>query len=887
MDSILPQRVASIQMPASQPPTTVSAPADEVVRSLTECVRDVKARLPVDVCSIYLLEADRDHLVLAATVGLREESVRRVRMNLREGLAGMVAEQLQPVAVSDVFAHSRFKYFAETGESAYHGFLGVPLVHRGLLHGVLVVQTSERRSFSDGEIASLLDEAREISPAVADARNRDQFMAPHQRRLWRLALNSWWSWDPSSTSLFRDLAPERWRELGQNPVALLSEMPLDLIDRRVRELVLSNRIHNAYRRLEEYLADGATWGATHAGVLGRHPVAYFSAEFGIHESLPIYSGGLGVLAGDHIKSASDLDVPLVGVGLFYGQGYFRQRLDSSGWQEEEYADVDVSRLAMEPALGTDGQPVLPEIETRHGLLRARVWRVAVGRRTLLLLDSDVDGNTPEDRELTARLYGGDHRTRIRQELLLGVGGIRALHAMGVIPGVLHLNEGHSAFAVLELIRRRLDREGIDFQEAARRVARQTVFTTHTPVAAGHDRFDPALIEEHLGPLRESLGLSHERLMSLGRIEPDDPHEPFCMTILGLKVSYRANAVSSLHGEVSRHMWADLWRDKRSEEEVPIGHITNGIHVPSWLAPQMRQLYDRHLTADWAQRTGEPEIWTGIDAISGPDLWETHLELKISLLNSVRRRLVREAERRGESAEMVEQLRYALSPDALTIGFARRYATYKRAGLFLDDPDGLAQLVNDPQRPIQFILAGKAHPRDEPAKQVLQRIHQVSRHPRFLGKIVLVEDYDIHLGRRLVQGVDVWLNNPRRPLEASGTSGQKVVLNGGLNLSVLDGWWAEAYDGTNGFAIGHGETHSSSDALDERDAKALRSALVDEVIPTFYERDEDGVPRAWITRMKRAIKTLGSRFNADRMVMDYVNLCYLPAAGGRSSDMERW
>ena len=873
-------------MSDSLTPAVRSSPADEVAGALTGHIRVLKAKMPVDVCSIYLLEADRDHLVLAATLGLREESIRKVRMNLREGLAGLVAEQLEPVAVADVHRHPRFKYFAETGENDYHGFLGVPLVDRGLLHGVLVVQTIEKRVFADADVASLQDAARDISPAVAEARNRDQFIAPHQRRLWQLALNSWWTWDPSCISLFRDLAPARWRELGHNPVALLSEIPLDVIDRRLRETVLSNRIHHAYRRLQEYLTDTSTWGAAHAGVLRGHPVAYFSAEFGIHESLPIYSGGLGVLAGDHIKSASDLDVPLVGVGLFYGQGYFRQHLDQSGWQQERYLDVDVSKLALEPALGIDGQPVRPEIETRTGVLHARVWRVSVGRRTLFLLDSDVDGNTSDDRKLTARLYGGDTRVRIRQELLLGVGGIKALHAMGIIPGVLHLNEGHSAFAVLEPIRDRMEREGIDFPEAARRVARQTVFTTHTPVVAGHDRFDPALTEEHLGPLRETLGLSHERLMSLGRVEPDDPNEPFCMTVLGLKVSYRANAVSSLHGEVSRQMWADLWRDKRTEEEVPIGHITNGIHVPSWLAPQMRLLFERHPPPEPAQNGGVREIWGGIDDASEAELWETHLELKMRLLHAVRQRLVTEAERRGEPAEVVEQLRHALSPDALTVGFARRYATYKRAALFLDDPEGLARLVNDPQRPVQFILAGKAHPRDDPAKRVLQRIHEFCRDPRFLGKVVFVEDYDIDLGRQLVQGVDVWLNNPRRPLEASGTSGQKTVLNGGLNLSVLDGWWAEAYDGTNGFAIGHGETHLSPDAHDERDARALRRALVDEVIPLFYERDQDGVPQAWTVRMKRAIQTLGARFSADRMLMDYVNLCYLPAAGGRSSDMER-
>ena len=857
----------------------------EPTDALTASVKALQTRLSADVCSIFLLEADRSHLVLAATVGLREDSVGKVRMDMREGLAGMVAEELRPISVADVQKHPRFKYFSEAGEDSFHGFLGVPVVARGLLQGVLVVQTTKRRAFSDADITSLLHAAEEISPTVWEVRKRDQFIAPLQRRLWSLALNLWWSWDDSCVSLFRDLNPSRWRELGRNPVALLSEMPLDVIDQRVRELVLSSRINHAYRRLQEYLEGKSTWGETHTGMLQRHPVAYFSAEFGIHESLPIYSGGLGVLAGDHIKSASDLDIPLVGVGLFYGQGYFRQRLDATGWQQEDYTDVDLTNLPLEPALGADGQPIAPEIETGSGVLHSRVWRAAVGRRTLLLLDSDVEGNTPDDRELTARLYGGDERVRIRQELLLGIGGVKALRALGIVPGVLHLNEGHSAFAVLELVRQRVEDEGIEFEHAIRRVSRRTVFTTHTPVPAGHDRFAPDLVEQNLGPMRQSLGISEQRLMSLGRVDPDDANEEFCMTVLGLKAARRANAVSSLHGEASRHMWTGLWGD-RPEEEVPIGHITNGIHVPSWLAPQMHQLYDRYLPAEWAQQSGSPEVWKGIEDVSDSELWETHVALKIRLLDFVRRRIAQEAKQRREPADVMDQLRNALSPDALTIGFARRYATYKRATLLFQDANRLAELVNDPQRPIQFVFAGKAHPRDEPAKLVLQRIHELSRDPRFLGKIALVENYDISLARHLVQGVDVWLNNPRRPEEASGTSGQKVLLNGGLNLSVLDGWWAEAYDGANGFGVGEGETHTSTDVHDRRDAEALQRALVEDVIPLYYARDEDGVPRAWTARMKRAIRTLGWRFNADRMVMDYVRLCYVPAAGGTSSDMER-
>jgi len=851
--------------------------------TLMNVVALIAARAKTDVCSIYLLEPDRANLVLAATLGLRTECIGTLRLALNEGLAGLVAEQVRPVAVGQVASHPRFKYFREAGEDSYQSFLGVPIVDRGVLQGVLVVQTVQTRTFPDNEIRMLTEAAAQVAPVVSEARTLDRFIAPAQEKLWAIARNLWWSWDRDSTSLFRDLDPVRWRELNHNPISLLSEIPLSKLERRAGELVLHGRINYAYRRLQEYLQADRTWGATHAGVLRPHPVAYFSAEFGLHESLPIYSGGLGVLAGDHVKSASDLDIPLVGVGLFYGQGYFRQWLDRSGWQHEEYLPTDVSQLPMEPAISKTGKPVTIRIETRGPSISARVWRVEVGRIDLLLLDSNVDGNTPEDRELTSRLYGGDGRVRVRQELLLGVGGFRALKAMGITPGVLHLNEGHSGFAVLEAIRCRMEEEGLGFDQALPHVSREVVFTTHTPVPAGHDRFNAGLIEEHLGPLREALGLSHESFLGLGREHPSNPDEEFCMTVLGLRLSRRANAVSALHGEVSRAMWTGLYPGNL-EDQVPIGHITNGVHVPSWLAPQMFRLYDRHLGIGWHEHSGESRIWEGIETVDDGELWETHLSLKSRLLEFVRRRAKEQAERRGESPETLLRLNRVLSPDALTVGFARRFATYKRANLLLADIEKLITMVNDPNRPIQFVFAGKAHPRDEPGKRVLQQIAELMRDPQFADKFVFVEDYDINVGRLFVQGVDVWLNNPRRPLEASGTSGQKVVLNGGLNLSVLDGWWAEAYDGMNGFAIGNGRTHSNMQVHDTRDGEDLYRVLREEVVPLFYQRDQDGLPRGWIKRMKRTIRTLGWRFNANRMVMDYSSKCYVPAAGGTSSDM---
>jgi starch phosphorylase len=747
-----------------------------------------------------------------------------------------------------------------------------------------MIRVSESTN-SDGVVKATERGPADVVRAVAE-RARPATPGPDltsQQRLSALARNLWWTWHPEVSALFRDLEPVRWRQLAHNPIALLAEVAPDRLEQRIDEMTLRSQINYAYRRLHEYLQADDTWGATHAGVLGVRPVAYFSAEFGLHESLPIYSGGLGVLAGDHLKSASDLGVPLVGVGLFYSQGYFRQRLDRDGWQHEESLPVDVRQLPLEPALGPDGGPATVHIATRTGTIAARVWRLAVGRVTLLLLDSDVEGNHPEDRELTAHLYGGDQRTRVRQELLLGVGGVRALRALGIDPAVIHLNEGHSAFAPLEVIRERMAAEGLSFAEALKQVAAHVVFTTHTPVPAGHDRFAPGLIEEHLGPLRDALGLSAEALLGLGRVQPGDAAEQFCMTVLALKVSRRANAVSALHGRVSRAMWVGL-RPGRSEEEVPIGHITNGVHAPSWLAPAMRELYDRHLGPGWVQRSGRPEVWSGIDSVNDGELWETHQVLKGRLLEFVRRRLARQHQRRGEPPEAAEATRQLLSPEVLTVGFGRRFATYKRATLALRAFDRLAALVNHPRTPVRLLFAGKAHPRDEPGKQLLREIARLNADPRFAGRVLFIEDYDIDVGRHLVQGVDVWLNTPRRPLEASGTSGQKVVLNGGLNLSVLDGWWAEAYDGANGFAVGRGESHVSAEVQDARDAEEFFRVLEQEVIPLYYARDFDGLPRGWIRRMKRAIRTLGWRFNSDRMVMDYVRCCYLPAAGGLSCEM---
>ncbi len=699
-------------------------------------------------------------------------------------------------------------------------------------------------------------------------------------RLRTLAQNLWWTWHPEVISLFTDLDPHLWRQVDHNPIAFLNQITPEQIEERASELVLHSRINYAFRRLNEYMEKDKTWGMTHCGNLNNQPVVYFSAEFGMHESLPIYSGGLGILSGDHLKSASDLGVPLIGIGLLYQQGYFNQSLNKDGWQQENYVNLNINNLPLQPVLASSGEPLLIRIDTRSSPLSARVWLAQVGRIRLLLLDSNVDCNTAQDCELTSRLYGGDDKLRIRQELLLGIGGARVLQALNIVPGVLHLNEGHSAFAILEEIRRIMECDQIPFHRAQRRVILRTVFTTHTPVAAGHDRFPPDLVEEHLGIFRENLGLSHDDFMALGRINPYDRSETFCMTVLALKSSCWANGVSAIHGTVSRLMWHPLW-PQRPESEVPIGHITNGVHVLSWLAPPMYQLFETRLGQDWPTRMVHPDIWEKIVEIDDGEMWETHQSLKMRLIRFVRRRLQSQAERLGHR-DTLKQIDQLLDPDILTIGCARRFATYKRGDLILSQAERLAKLVEDTERPIQIIFAGKAHPRDDEGKRLLQRIAQYSYSPASTRRVVFVENYDYNLARHLVQGVDVWLNNPRRPLEACGTSGQKVVLNGGLNLSVLDGWWNEAYDGRNGFAIGHGGMHNDPNVQYQRDADYLYDTLEKEVIPLYYERDASGIPHLWVQRMKHAMQSLGWRFSADRMVIDYAQRFYLPAASAVST-----
>lgn len=705
-------------------------------------------------------------------------------------------------------------------------------------------------------------------------------------QLTTLSTNLWWSWNPHIIKVFRDIDPDAFRASNHNPVLMLAGFSPERFVQLSRDAALRARVDAAHRELADYMAEPHTWASVHAAPLRVRPVAYFSAEFGIHESLPIYSGGLGVLAGDHLKSASDLGLPLVAVGLFYRESYFRQRIARDGQQHAEYHRSPAETLPAKPARNRAGQPIVIEVPlSASETIFAKLWELQVGRNRLFLLDTDVDGNSDENRQLAARLYFGDQRVRIRQELLLGVGGVRALRAAGIVWGGLHLNEGHSAFATLEYTRLRMEATGADFAMAAQEVAQGTVFTTHTPVDAGHDRFPPELVDSHLEPLRRSLGLSHQEFLGLGRIRPEDSREALCMTVLAFKMSRYANGVSALHGRVTRKSWQVLWPHHR-EDEVPVGHITNGVHVRTWLAPAMQGLYAKHIGPDWPNRLSDPHAWARIDKVHDAELWETHRVLKADLVHFVRRKVADQRKRNGYPDDLVEAARGVLDPDALTIGFARRFATYKRANLIFSDFERIKKLITNDERPVQFIFSGKAHPADRPGQDVLRQVHDATMLPELRNRVVFIEDYDINVGRHLVQGIDVWLNNPRRPQEASGTSGQKVLLNGGLNCSILDGWWAEAYDGMNGFAIGDGVTHVNVEEQDRRDARSLYEVLENEVIPLYYDRDERGVPRGWVEMMKRTIRTLGWRFNTDRMVIDYARECYLPAAGALTCAMPK-
>jgi starch phosphorylase len=695
-------------------------------------------------------------------------------------------------------------------------------------------------------------------------------LPPRLQPLLEIAYNLWWSWNPEAIELFRRVDTQLWDELRHNPVLLLGNISPERLEALSGDEVFLSHMERARAALTRYMEYKTWFDRVHGSSTGR--IGYFSLEFGLHECLPLYSGGLGILAGDHMKSASELGLPLLGVGLAYRHGYFRQFLNRDGWQKEVYEENDFYNMPMTLALRDDDTPCEIEVPFPEGPVRAQIWRINVGRTHLFMLDTNLDSNSDAGREITAQLYGGDVETRIRQEVLLGVGGIRALSELGLAPRVCHMNEGHSAFLALERILMLMRNDGLPFEEAKILVTASNIFTTHTPVPAGNDVFPAEMITRYFSWFCKEAGISPDTLLNLGRQRPGDASEPFSMPVAALRLSAHANGVSKLHGEVSRKMWRGIWPEIRPDE-IPIIHITNGIHTRSWLSSEISRLYDRYLGPQWHIDPEKTEVWKRVANIPDSELWRSHERLRERLIGFSRRRLREQLERRGVHHTWVKEAEEALDPEALTIGFARRFASYKRATLLLWDRERLARLVGDAERPVQFIFAGKAHPRDNEGKEFIRQvIHSIQRDD-FRQRIVFLEDYDIMVARYLVQGVDVWLNNPRRPLEASGTSGMKVPPNGGINLSVLDGWWCEGFSGDNGWAIGSGEEYDDHQYQDEVESQALYDLLEREVVPLFYRRGSDGLPREWIAMMKSSMMTVCPEFNTNRMIEQYTERFY--------------
>ena len=698
------------------------------------------------------------------------------------------------------------------------------------------------------------------------------------RPLRDLAYNLWWTWNPDAFELFRRLDLDLWRELKHNPVAMLSQMRQERLDRLASDPAYIASLRRVLDSMKTY-SEQPTWFSKHYGDRPVGTIAYFSAEFGIHECLPIYSGGLGTLAGDHLKSASDLGLPLVGVGLLYRQGYFHQYLTQDGYQFEDYPELNFSQLPITPVLDKSSRQLNVQVSVGGHNVTVNIWKVLVGRVVLYLLDTNVPSNRPEDRDITCRLYGGDQEMRIRQEIVLGIGGMRALAALGIEPSVCHMNEGHSAFLAIERVHQRMKQNNLSFEEAREIVATGTVFTTHTPVPAGIDTFPTALVTQHLTSYCNLLGINMQKLLELGRINPADTNEPFSMAVLALRLSYLSNGVSQLHGEVSRKMFSAVYPGV-PVNEVPITSITNGVHVRSWLSSEVAHLFDQYLGPQWADDPLNQSAWRRIDLIPDAELWRSHERLRERLVAFCRRRLKLQLIARGAPPAEIDAADEILDPEALTLGFARRFATYKRATLMMRDLDRLTKILTDADRPVQLLVAGKAHPKDEAGKELIKRIVQIAKRPNLRTRLVFLEDYDMSITRSLVWGVDVWINTPIKLHEASGTSGMKVIPNGGLNMSVLDGWWPEAFDGTNGWAIGDRRIYGNQDYQDFMESASFYDLIEKEIIPMFYDRGPDGLPRRWLAMMKSSMQSCCPVFSTNRMVREYAERFYLPSA-------ERW
>ncbi|MFP4657544.1 MAG: alpha-glucan family phosphorylase [Desulfonatronovibrionaceae bacterium] len=696
------------------------------------------------------------------------------------------------------------------------------------------------------------------------------------RPLWDLAYNFWFTWRHEIQDLFSQIDPYLWRKSRANPVWFLNHLEQDVLEDLSRDSLFLERLETVHGQLEDYKSESASRLKTDIGQ-GSPVVAYFSAEYGICLCLPVYSGGLGVLAGDHLKSASDLNIPLVGIGLCYQQGYFRQYLTSDGWQQERYPINDFEQMPLTLVKDGDGDPVRISVDLEGREIQARLWQARVGRVDLYLLDSNVLENEPRDRELTGQLYGGDLEMRLKQEILLGIGGVRALRALDLSPKVIHMNEGHSAFAGLERIRTFMSEHGLSFEAAQEIAASSSVFTTHTPVPAGNDRFPPELMRRFFEGYAQRLGLAFKVLLALGREDPRNEQEHFCMTVLALRLSRFNNGVSQLHSKVSQNMWQRVW-PRYPVDDVPIGAVTNGVHIPTWVAPDISDLLDRYLGGNWREDPDYRRVWKQAETIPDAELWRTHERLRERLIEFVRSRLKDQLVARNGRRYDMQMAEDVLDPRALTIGFARRFATYKRANLLLKDEKRLMDILQNKECPVQFIFAGKAHPKDTEGKKIIQQIVQLCKSEGCRSSLVFLEDYDLETAQYMLQGCDVWLNTPRRPLEACGTSGMKAVANGVLNFSTVDGWWAEVseYGEDFGWSIGGGEEYENKEYQDFIESQILYNILENDIIPLYYERGHGNLPRAWIAKMKSGLMHLAPDFNAHRMVGDYVHQAYKPA-----------
>lgn len=692
--------------------------------------------------------------------------------------------------------------------------------------------------------------------------------------LQRIAYNLWWCWEPDAINLFHRIDPDLWLATRHNPVEMLGILQQTTLDSLIADEGFMAHLKMVDEKMSEYMGEKA-WFHKRANGDSKMNVAYFSMEFGLHESLPIYSGGLGILAGDHLKSASDLGLPLVGVGLLYRQGYFRQYLNNEGWQQEYYPENDFYNLPLILERDEKGTPIEFDLDFGTRNFRVRIWRVQVGRVPLYLLDTNLESNTPEDRLITAQLYFGDKEMRIIQEILLGIGGIRALRSLGIVPNVCHMNEGHAAFLALERIRLLMEKREIGFSEAKEIVSAGNIFTTHTPVEAGIDHFDPELLEKYFSRYYKLLGLSRDQFLGLGRQDVHNHQESFCVAVLAIKLAGHANGVSQLHGEVSRTMWKGLWPEL-PEEQLPLTSVTNGVHTRTWMSNQMSSLLVRYLGTRWQEDPTDHSAWRRISKVPDAELWRIRQSCREKLVDFARKRLKAQLVKVGATTKEIATSEEVLDPETLTIGFARRFATYKRGTLLLHDLERLARILNNTEMPVQIIFAGKAHPQDQEGKELIRQLVQASHQERFRHRIVFIEDYDMEVARHLVQGVDVWLNTPLRPMEASGTSGMKVAFNGGLNMSVLDGWWCEGYQGNNGWAIGKGEVYADVAYQNQIESRATYDLLEKEVVPHFYDRTNDGIPRAWVATMKASLQSLCPVFSTARMVQEYAQTAYIPS-----------